>query len=239
MTQVSTGDIVRAPVSASYNDVPSSVHREAGMVYCRIINSTPDSDGDYKCVFLDASGNDAKTDYVNADSVEHVSRYPWTVDDSLEEKIENPDGDEDRLAVLNEEQENLVQMQEMQERTVAEGVLRLSVHTVTSAENSQQWAILVDHPVLGELKFFLEKPVAGWSDDYRIVGLLKSYDIFDGNPYKLQRREVYVQFTGSDPEKSSHWTILDGGADFTSSTTTVSTDSSENSPSLRERLWPF
>lgn len=111
-------------------------------------------------------------------------------------------------ATLSEEQSNLVQMQEISERTIEPGLLRLPVGTVTTAENSPKFAIEVKHPIDGSLRVFAEKPRQGWSDDNRLVELLEWYDIHDDDPYKLQTGDVYIRHKGDAADQPHGWEIV-------------------------------
>ena len=209
-SDVQSGDVVAGERSAFYNAPNSDAVIDNGKYFAELTTTNPDSDNDLSCRVLDEQGDPVQETYINADSMYSPDVLPWDTvepDREIEHKVEQDVGDEAHLDVLQEEQENLVQMQEIQSRTVADGVLQLDVDRVTSASNSEQWAIIVNHPVLGELTFYEEKPVTGWTDDYRIVDLLKSYNIFDGNPYKLQQKEVFVEFTGSNPDLAEHWDL--------------------------------
>lgn len=240
--EIQTGDIIRAEEEAFYNSVRPDAYSENGLYYAKLLSSNPDGDNDLKCHLMDRDGESLESDhnYVDASSYQKVERHPNDVDENLEKRLE--DGKEDtRLDVLDEEKENLIQMQEIKSRTVAPDVLELNVDSVVSAENSNQWAIIVDHPSLGSLRFYEKKPVTGWSDEYRIVNLLKSYGIYDGNPYKLQTKSVYVEFTGQDPSLEAHWTLLmrDEVLDNYGNATDTTGDNSQQSNTSTKRDIPL
>lgn len=241
--EIQTGDIVMAEEEEFYNPVQSDAYRENGFYYAKLITSEPDGDNDLKCHLMDCNAEslESDTNFVDASSCQKVEHHPNNADESLEERLNNGKSDT-RLDVLDEEKENLIQMQEIKSRTVAPDVLELNVDSVVSAENSNQWAIIVDHPSLGDMRFYEKKPVTGWSDEYRIVRLLKSYGIYDGNPYKLQTKNVYVEFTGQDPSLESHWSLLMrdealddyGNAISTESNSQQSNSQQNNSDTKRE-----
>jgi hypothetical protein len=207
--EIEVGDLIVADESAFYREVSDWAYEEDGKFYAELVSATPDGDNDLKCRLTDENGNLCDdTNYVDAESYDVVQHHPNVVDEELKERVGDDPSEETKLDVLDEEKENLIQMQAIKSRTVAPDILELDVNKVVSAENSQQWAIIVDHPSLGELRFYEEKPITGWSDEYRIVRLLKSYGIHDGNPYKLQTKQVYVEFTGTDATMESHWELL-------------------------------
>lgn len=121
-----------------------------------------------------------------------------TVDHTLDDEM----ADTDVLATLEERERNRMQMQEIARRTVRPGLLRLKVENVTSAENSEQWAIDVAHPTRRDpIRIFAEKPIEGWSDDYKIVKLLRWVgEESTRDPHKLEFHDLYMK---KDPENSS------------------------------------
>ena len=145
-----------------------------------------------------------------------ISAKPFEIEDLAEsngitgiEPVENDEETEteSHIDVRNEEAKSLDQMQEIKRRTIRDGLLELDVDRVTTATNSQKWVVILNHPFLDELKFYFDKPTTGWSDEYKIARVLKSYSIMSGNPYKLQTMDVYAEFTGDDPEIDSNWEI--------------------------------
>lgn len=215
-TKFETDEIVRCDPRHCYSDYSAFQHPDE-KIYGIVNRAKPDSDGDIRVYLLrpdddSVSTTGLKKGYMKARGAEKISDreyhelYRCGPDDEIT-KHEAELSDEDALAVLDESQETLVQMQEIQARTVAPGLLVLPVTTVTSAANSQKWAISVEHPVTGEITFYLDKPLGGWSEEYPIVGLLDEYGIVDGNPYKLQLREVYVELIGDNPENSREWAL--------------------------------
>ena len=202
---IEKGMIIRTEGGATGN-----VTHDDGYTYGVVRRTEPDRDGDIRACIIQPDGEVRGTaNYFRVSRCEYLPNYKTQrqPDDEIEARLESDREAETHLAVLEEEEENLVQMQEIQARTVEPGVLQLPVKQVTSAKNSQQWAIIVDHPVLGEMRFYREKPLAGWSRAYDIVTLLESYGIYDANVYKLQTREVYVELTGEDATMDSNWAL--------------------------------
>jgi len=116
--------------------------------------------------------------------------------------------DNDELpAMPDEETKAMIQTTELREMTVEPGVMRVPVDEVTTAHNSEQWVVEMDHPVEDDIRFFLPKPTHGWSDDYMLVRLLRWYDILDAddqlanvNPYHLQIYDLYIEYDDVDDE---------------------------------------
>lgn len=129
---------------------------------------------------------------------------------SVERELEHTvEGEAGELATLSEEQANLVQMQQIAEQTVEPGVMRLPVKTVTTAENSEQWAIELDHPVEGTLRFYRKKPRYGWHDDQELVELLRWYEIHDRDPYKLQIEQLYAEHDPDEADQHHGWCLAE------------------------------
>jgi len=159
-----------------------------------------------KGIQIDEKVNDKKV-LISAKSFEVKELKTNTAITDIE-KIENEETEtESHIDVRNEEAKSLDQMQEIKRRTIRDGLLELDVDRVTTATNSQKWVVILNHPFLDELKFYFDKPTTGWSDEYKIARVLKSYSIMSGNPYKLQTMDVYAEFTGDDPEIDSNWEI--------------------------------
>lgn len=112
---------------------------------------------------------------------------------------------ENVLATLDEEQRAHVQMQQMKEATVAPGVLKLPVKRVTTSEERGVYAVELDHPMVEpkETRQFYDKPVHGWTDDYKIVRILDWYTGSE-NPHDLQLHHVYTRYHEEDDE----WEII-------------------------------
>lgn len=108
-------------------------------------------------------------------------------------------------AQLDERQEAIIETSKLKEMTVEPGIMRVPVDEVTTAANSEQWVVIMDHPVEEDIRFFLPKPRTGWSDDYLLVRVLRWYDVVDesqsiGNadPYALQRLSLYIEYDEAD-----------------------------------------
>lgn len=114
-------------------------------------------------------------------------------------------------AMPDEEAEAMIEMTKLREMTVEPGVIRVPVEEVHTAHNSNQWVIEMDHPIEDDIRFFLPKPVHGWSDDYKLVRLLDWYGIADPdadvggvNVYDLQVHDLYIEYDEYDDE----WTLM-------------------------------
>lgn len=116
-------------------------------------------------------------------------------------------------AKLNEREEAIVQTEKIREMTVdaERSIMQVPVDEVTTAQNSEQWVVIMDHPVEDDIRFFLPKPRTGWSTEYKLVELLDWYSISDagsrlgsGDPYKLQRQSLYIQYDEDDEE----WALI-------------------------------
>lgn len=109
----------------------------------------------------------------------------------------------------DEEMKNLVQMQKLARMTVEPGLYRLPVSEVSTAENSEQWTVDVEHPVIGNIRFHLQKPIEeGWHDEQELVKVLHWYGIFDEDPYKLQTEHMYVRHN-PDSDNVHDWELED------------------------------
>lgn len=112
-------------------------------------------------------------------------------------------------AQLNEREEAIVQTEKIREMTVdpERSIMHVPVDEVTTAENSEQWVLIMDHPVEDDIRFFLPKPRTGWSTEYKLVRLMDWYGINNadsrlgsGDPYKLQRQSLYIQHDDQEEE---------------------------------------
>lgn len=124
-----------------------------------------------------------------------------TIDEELDEVTD--------LATLSEEQTNVVQMQELVERTIEPGLMRLPVSQVSTTEESENWAIDLEHPVFGTIRKHARKPVYGWDETDGIARLMHWYGISNRDPYYLQCEEMYVARTRPDASTTSNeWEIV-------------------------------
>jgi hypothetical protein len=128
---------------------------------------------------------------------------------TVERTIDHTVGDDGNLlANLSEDQEDAVEIQKVQEMTVEPGLMKLPVKKVVTAENSDQYAIIVDHPVEGEHSLFVEKPVTGWSREYTLVRMFDWYGITGTNPHQLQLCRIYVEHNPEEADRSHGWRIV-------------------------------
>lgn len=144
--------------------------------------------------------------------VHTMSAKTETIERTVDHEVDSERSYDDALATLSEREENRVQMQEIKRRTVEPGVMLLSVKRVVSAENSQKWAIDIDHPVRDDdnpIRVFVDKPTTGWTRDYEIVLLLEWYGIHDQDPHQLEFVNVYLK---KDDERSDYahgWMLIE------------------------------
>lgn len=109
-------------------------------------------------------------------------------------------------ANLSERQHNIVQFDAMKAATVEEGLLKLGVSLVTKAENSEKWAIEVEHPIEGTHRVFVDAPTEGVVPGSEMYELLQWYGV--SNPYHLQLGRVYVEKQGDDCDYAHGWEIV-------------------------------
>lgn len=110
------------------------------------------------------------------------------------------------LANLSEEDQNRVQLSKIKRWTVEPGVMKLPVSVVTKAKNSEKWAIEVEHPLEGTLRFYRDAPLHGWTKtEGGIVEMMEWYDIRTEDPYQLQLMKIYMEKTGDSAEQAHGW----------------------------------
>lgn len=134
-----------------------------------------------------------------------------SVERELEHEIENDNWrSQEALATLSDREENRYQMQEIARRTVAKGLLRLSVKDVTSAENSEQWAIDIEHPARSDpIRIFAEKPIEGWSREYKIVRMLQWIgEESSRDPHKLEFNDLYMEKNSDESDYAHGWQVV-------------------------------
>lgn len=119
------------------------------------------------------------------------------------------DPDSSVLATLDEEQAVAVQLQKIEEYTIQPGLMRLPVSEVTSAENSDNMVVVLNHPVEDDIRKYFAKPPY-WSTEYELPALLDAYGYRTNNPYHLQRDRLYVEYDDDDEE----WVIIGPPADW-------------------------
>lgn len=120
-----------------------------------------------------------------------------------EHTVEGETTSADVLATLDERDQNRVQLQKIRDFTVEPGLMELPVSLVTKAENSEKWAIEVEHPIEGTLRVYRDSPVTGWeAEDDNIVQLMEWYDVAD--PYELQLRHIFMRKT-EDADQAHNW----------------------------------
>lgn len=114
-----------------------------------------------------------------------------------------PDTISDRMA-------DRLQMQEIQRRTIAPGVMKLEVDDVSTAENSAQWAIDLKHPGNDDtIRLFVEKPMDGWSRDYKLVRMFDWYGIDSGDPHQFNFMDLVVAKRPDESDRSHGWVFVE------------------------------
>lgn len=126
------------------------------------------------------------------------------VERNIGNSIEETEGKDGLLAELHEEEEVKLQMDKIRTFTVDEGWLKLPVG-VTTAENSEQIVLEAEHPIEGELRFYIEKPKRGWSNDEKLPKMLKWYGYPNStDPFALQSELIHIKHS----EKSGEWRLV-------------------------------
>lgn len=213
------GQLMKAKQNAFHFTV-TSWKDEDGYFYARVVEEKPDPAGDIKGVALDRYGDEVERCWVDVKAAQKVHTPPWEESEKYErdheiedeEKEEAEDENESTLlANLRDEKKNVNQMQDLNAMTVAEDLMKLPVTLVTTEPDNEKWSIILEHPVFGELKFYFEKPLTGVSEKYDIVKLLKSYGILNYDPYKLQKKSLFVEYTGDhegdDKSLKANWAL--------------------------------
>lgn len=120
-------------------------------------------------------------------------------------------------AQLDEHQKAIVQTTKIKEMTVEPGLMHVPVDEVTTAKNSEQWVIIMDHPVEDDIRFFLPKPRTGWSDQYKLVRVLDWYGVTDetaygtADPFALQQQSLYISYDNN----ADDWELVEPPSDPT------------------------
>lgn len=96
------------------------------------------------------------------------------------------------LAQLNEEMRARVQMQDIERSTVAPGKIMVPVKAVATSDENDQISIRVEHPIDGEVSFYLDKPRT-WNPENELVEFLTWYDLTINGIYQLQTHDVCIE----------------------------------------------
>lgn len=114
------------------------------------------------------------------------------------------------LAELHEEDKQRLNLQKIREMTIGDKLMKLPVSYVTTAKNSPNWAITVEHPIEGELTFYADAPVNGWvPKDGNIVQILNWYNVKTEDPYQLQIMSICVEKTDSQESRAHGWELVE------------------------------
>lgn len=114
------------------------------------------------------------------------------------------------LATPSEELEMAIQMERIKEYTVdwaKPGTMLLPVKEVTSAENSPNWVIVLDHPFIPEkqMRFYIPKPPVWDPAEYKWCRILDEYGLSPGSQFHLQQMSMYARYDSEYDE----WTLID------------------------------
>lgn len=119
-------------------------------------------------------------------------------------------------ATPDEQLQAAIDMDKVREYTVRPGLLRLPVSALTTAHNSPQYVVQLDHPVLGDTdtRFFIDKP-AEWNTHREFWPRFLDWHGYTArSQYELQTDRVYVRHTpGRDRDTpgvsvSGDWTLV-------------------------------
>lgn len=95
----------------------------------------------------------------------------------------------------DEEMKTILQIEEIQKRTIRPGLMRLPVRRVVSSSDASTVRIDVDHPTEDEIRFSLTKPTT-WDPNNELVEFLDWYGLTMSGIYQLQTHAVYVEKDG-------------------------------------------
>lgn len=128
----------------------------------------------------------------------------------FEESSEEPDN---ILATLDEQQKTAVQLDKIKRATIEPGLMRLPVHEVSSAENSENLSIEVEHPAEDNPRFFLPKPKMWEPAKYDLPKLLDWYGYKTTNYHVLQTGKLYLRHKDTrgrciEGEGTNDWVIV-------------------------------
>lgn len=149
-----------------------------------------------------ASKTTSKTDDVE------LSDLKREVDHQLNDAM----SEDSMLATPSEREENRIQMAEIKRRTVEPKLMLLNVKRVVSAENSQKWAIDIEHPIMEDddhIRVFVDKPVEGWTRDYKLVRMMDWYGIQDQNPHRLEFHDLYLKKDEENSDYAHGWRLVE------------------------------
>lgn len=106
---------------------------------------------------------------------------------------------ETALAVPDEELDTVIQMTKLADLTVRPGLMRLPVKKVTTAKNSPQVVIILEHPVEDDIRKYYDKPKM-WTRHSELRRLLDAYGYTERNMHALQTEHMYVTHDGEEWE---------------------------------------
>ena len=133
----------------------------------------------------------------------------------LDHTVESGFDDGHEIATLDERAENRRQMQEIERRTVEPNLMKLPVIRVTSSNSNDKYVVDVRHPIHGQeddgndhFRFFLDKPINGWSREYKIVRMMDYYGIKSKDPHDIEFNDLYVEKNDSESDYHHGWMLV-------------------------------
>lgn len=127
-----------------------------------------------------------------------------TVEHSVDEEASDT-----ALAMPDEHMEISIELSKVKECTIRPGLMRLPVTKVTSAENSPKLVIELNHPIIGDIKKFKQKPTDTWREDNELVRILEWYGYTTRNYHQLQTERLYVEYDEDGGAKErDKWKIV-------------------------------
>lgn len=129
---------------------------------------------------------------------------------NIGESDEEPDN---LLATPDEQQKIAIQLDKIRRATIEPGLLKLPVQQVTSAENSENLVVEVDHPAEDNPRFYLPKPRMWEPSEYDLPKLLEWYGYKSTNYHVLQTGALYLRHGDTrgrciEGEGTSDWVIV-------------------------------
>lgn len=141
---------------------------------------------------------------------ERVDEEESKIERDVEHKTDEDYDNNVALTTLSERQEHRQQMQEIRRRTIAPGVMKLSVANVDTSKSNEKWAIDLEHPALSdEIRLFLDKPTDGWSMQNETVRMLEWYGIESGDPHQLEFENLVVEKDEGKSDYAHGWRFVE------------------------------
>lgn len=131
-------------------------------------------------------------------------------DYELDHEVDEDAADTTELANLQQREQNRYELQELARRTVEPGLLKLKVASVTLSDSGNMYAINIAHPMQEDtIPIYAEKPEMGWSDDYKIVRMLKWVgEESTKDPHALEFHDLYLRNDSDSSENPHDWYVV-------------------------------